>query len=177
MSSFSVLGSASGRALGPALGPAFGPALGIAVVLGAILGTSCANQSESQEKSPPSVRARETCRSAMHESIDEAFEYAENSGPFVLTVRYNPARCDGPDFEVRAHGVWTRAYLDGKRAVRSEIQNYRESTDHSIGSVVRIEGDFRGKRRAETGRKYPMFWVEAFEIEEDVPRESGAGIE
>lgn len=142
-------------------------ALGLSVILGALSGAGCANPSASQEKSPPEVRAREACRSAIHESIDEAFEYAEDSGPFVLAVRYNPARCDGPDFEVRAHGIWTRAYLDGKRAVRSEIQTYRDSSDHSIDSVVRIEGDFRGKRRAETGRKYPLFWVDAFDVEED----------
>ena len=110
-------------------------------------------------KEDPSEEAVDESRQRVTRSLDRAFKASEAADSYTVFARYNPPRCDGPDFEIRAHGKWTRVYLEGKSNQEETIADFAEKKE--AWRLLEVEGRFSGKRRAETGLKYRVFDVEA----------------
>ena len=67
------------------------------------------------------------------------------SAESILTVRYNPARCDCPEFEVLLDNVWHRAIIgngSGTEPIALEIQNLAVKT--GPGWTASVKGAVNG---------------------------------
>jgi hypothetical protein len=106
----------------------------------------------------PSEQAVDESRQRVGRSLDRAFKASEDADSYTVLARHNPCRCDGPDFEIRAHGKWTRVYLEGKSEQTEAVADFVEREEE--WRLLEIEGRFSGKRRAETGLKYRVFDVD-----------------
>ncbi len=77
-----------------------------------------------------------------------------------LTVRYNPARCDVPAFEVFTHERWTRVFFDGNQQFLEALQGFEGSSAVlSQRSYLEVSGKFSGRRRNDVGVRYPVFLI------------------
>lgn len=133
------------------------------------LGCATGPDRRSQDQ-PPGEVALERARQILDESRQLAFRKSEDQDSYRVRLRYNPPRCDAPVFEIRAHGRWTRVWLDGSDEVRDKIDTFRQAKQDADGASRRQTADIAGRitdeRRASTGRNYPVFWVETFELSE-----------
>ena len=145
----------------------------IGVTVAGLSSGGCASSSTATSEAPPSDQALAASRERVQGSVAQAADQADASGPFLLSARLNPPRCGAPEFEVFAHGTWTRAFVVGSRSVRGELETLREEFREESGfRVLRIHGRFQGKRRAENGLKYPVFRVAAIESKRQTPQGS-----
>lgn len=77
-----------------------------------------------------------------------------------LKVRYNPARCDVPSFEVFTHERWTRVFFDGSQEITTTLQEFESgSSVLSDSSYLEVSGKFSGRRRTDAGARYPVFTI------------------
>jgi hypothetical protein len=83
-------------------------------------------------------------------SISRAHRAAGKVGPVELAVRFNPARCSCPDFEVYAYDGWVRAFIEHA----PQVDTLRGGDPLAQVSVVgQFEDDVR---RAPNGVAYPV---------------------
>ena len=142
---------------------ASGPACGVVVAI-VLLVAGCASGGGSTEKPSPSEKALRASQKRVVRSLEDAFERSEKLDDYTVRARYNPPKCDGPDFEVFAHGKWTRAYLDAKSELQEKIEGLKPD-DEMVGGgeAITFRGEWNGMRKAETGLEFPVFWVVAIE--------------
>lgn len=104
-------------------------------------------------------------------------EADETPGVF-LRLRHNPARCDVPAFEIRTHGRWVRAYVDGNPDVLARLQDFEQRAGVlSAASYGEVTGKFTGRRRTEAGVRYPVFVMSDFREAAIADGSSRAGAE
>lgn len=136
--------------------------LHISTLLSFALLFGCATGKSSKRSVPPEKKAVRTGQAHVRGGLEDAFEASEKRDVYTVRGRFNEPRCDAPDFEVFAHGKWTRAYLDGKNDLTQKLESLEEKARESNSlETLELRGRFSGKRRAETGLKYPVFWVES----------------
>lgn len=59
----------------------------------------------------------------VEQALMKSVKTSTQSGPAELRVRYNPAPCDCPPYEVFAYGRWMRAFIDGDSPAVAALQN------------------------------------------------------
>lgn len=140
------------------------PRVRIASVLFALLGfvsIGCANSPE--QTTPASAKAIDRSDQAVDGAQQRAIAATRRAGPFEVDARLNPPDCDAPIFEIHAHGRWERAWLRASGPTQTTLEELRApdspvSTSHD---TIRLRGEYSGSRRADTGRRYPVFRVRA----------------
>ena len=141
-------------------------ALALAVLGGSSAGCATSASDRDADRAPP-IRARTAAANTVTRAVSRGVGRTENRDRYRVEIRYNPPRCPGPPFEVRARGRWNRAWLDASSSARSPMGELREKRKDQSGAerrqTVEVSGRFTGSRRAETGATYPVFWVERFE--------------
>lgn len=133
-------------------------ALVLAPVLAASLAaTGCATGSGPDR----GVRAVEASREAVVAGVEAGVEGSEALAPFDVPVRYNPARCDCPDYEVRIRGRWLRAYIEGDEELMTRLERFsaRAEDDPQAQMVL------RGWLTADTRRSSREVSYQVFEAE------------
>ena len=121
----------------------YGPALllGLAVAFGA-----CASNGDL----PPVAAAQHT----ISESVAVGSRNASNRPNVTLPVRYNPADCECPGWEVRAFGRWIRVFLDSDDT--AHLTALRHNDDPL--ATANITGRFsETPRLSERNVRYPVF--------------------
>lgn len=142
-----------------------GIALGAMLFCSLVVGACATDNGASEPEKPPELQVVERARGDVHDGIDQGFQTSEDQDSYRVPVRYNVPRCDAPAFEIRVHGRWTRAWLEGPDEVGEQLESLREEPGEAAGENFEISGSFSGEREAETGVSYPVFWTT--ELEDD----------
>jgi len=121
----------------------------------------CASGSSAEEETPPAVEALQASHRQVRRSVEDAHEESESLNTYTVRARYNPPRCPAPAFEVRAHGRWTRIYVQGDAEIQKKLEALKPDEEAIVGreAIVQFRGRWRGTREAETGLEYRMFRV------------------
>ncbi len=94
----------------------------------------------------------------LHESIRTGVRTTSRQGPFLLPVRYNPAECDCPEYEIYAYGRWVRVFVDSHGEARDALARLR---DGEILATARLRGRISPElRTAESRVRYPVFLLD-----------------
>lgn len=98
-----------------------------ATILAIALTTACTSGA------PPTVAAAvDRAQLYVASASESAWQAVEADAPYRLSVRYNPAPCECPDFEVHYLGSWHRVVLSGStatiQALRDALANARPAT-------------------------------------------------
>ena len=126
----------------------------LAILAGLTL-AGCASAPET----PPGELASRAATSRLASGIELAGEEANGLEAYDVPVRFNPARCDCPDFEVEVYGGWQRAYIVAPPPTRTRLDGFAQSGQPLAELTVR--GRLTATmRRAETRVSYPVFEVE-----------------
>lgn len=114
----------------------------------------------SAETIPPERRAVEASRGAVARSVQRGLRVSDDRDSYRVPVRLNPPRCPGPDWEIYAHGRWTRVYLEAGHRLEGRLDGLRSRLSEGGGlATATIEGAIDGRRRTDTGLRYPVFYV------------------
>lgn len=134
-------------------------AAGIWVALSG-LAAGCRSAPDTPDPSPSKV-ALERSRDLVAQSTERAFETSDSRKSYTVPVRFNPARCQSPPFEIFAHGQWTRVHLEPTASdVEGEIEAFRRRASESRRFArVEVTGHLDGRRQAESGLSFPIFSV------------------
>lgn len=108
---------------------------------------------------PPAVLAGEAAETRIERSIELADEDVNGLEAYDVPIRYNPARCDCPDFEVEVFGRWQRAYIVAPVQTRTRLDDFAES-EQSLAELTVRGRMTTTTRRAESRVSYPVFEVE-----------------
>lgn len=127
----------------------------VPIILGLLASIGCASAPEL----PKDVRASRAATVRVQASVESADEEAGALDAYEISVRYNPARCDCPDFEVEVYGGWQRAYIVAPPRVETRLEEFRKSSD-SLRELALNGRLTTTTRRAETGVDFPVFEVE-----------------
>lgn len=104
-----------------------------APVLAALVATACAGA----PLSPAEMASSRTSKTA-----------SLWSDGFAGVLRYNPARCDCPEFEIQLGGVWHRVEITNDlKEDPLMIDLYREALSGGPGWTIRITGTTRGVQK------------------------------
>jgi hypothetical protein len=122
--------------------------------------SACRSASDVPDPSP-SEMALEQCRRRIDRSADRAFEASESREVYTVSIRFNPARCPSPPFELFVHGKWTRAYLETRESpVEERLEAFQRRASRSdTFERTSIEATPDGRRETETGLSFPVFSV------------------
>ncbi len=90
----------------------------------------------------------------VHQGLTRGYDASNAVGPATLQVRYNPAPCECPPYEVFAYGGWTRTFVEPATA---ELDALRGGEPLSVITVTATI-DLR-KRAAENGVMYAVLAV------------------
>lgn len=85
--------------------------------------------------SAPEIPADQVARMGVENGVVAAAEASEDIGVVETKIRYNPARCECPDYEVFLYGGWKRVFLTGPLNTVSELQNRMTSKSLEIARV------------------------------------------
>ncbi len=135
------------------------------LIVASIVTSGCATGSSTGgEEVSPKERAVRAGHQKIRGGLQQAFEETESSAPYTLPARYNPPNCEGPDFEVFAHGRWNRVFLETDDKQRETLESL-ERSEQTITDAqpIQFKGEWSGTRRTESGLKYPVFWVKSIE--------------
>lgn len=118
------------------------------------LAVGCASQPEVA----PEQRALAAVAEDFADGVEEAREQANERPSYIFDVRYNPAQCPCPDFEVRAFGTWERVFIDGDL---DEVQRMARVAENSTSlQTFRLQGRISTTtRRTEARVEFPVFEV------------------
>lgn len=108
--------------------------------------------------SAPEIPADQVARMGVENGVMAAAEASEETGVLETHIRYNPARCECPDYEVFLYGGWKRVFLTGPLNTVSELQN--RMTSRSL-EIARVSGRLTDTTRL--SRENVRF--EVFELE------------
>ena len=93
----------------------------------------------------------ELAETRVHEGVTKAGTTADRQGPADLRVRFNPAPCECPPFEVFAYGRWMRAFVDAQSPA---LEGLRAGEPLAVATLLL---QLQPKRRAaENGVLYPV---------------------
>ena len=117
--------------------------------------TGCASTPEV----PPLVAATGAGVSAVSKSVRAAEDETLEVGVFDVEVRYNPARCDCPDFEFKLRDAWVRAWAVGPEPALRRLQSLaRQSRDSPGIQFVTVRGRLSDNvRRTDDNVLFPIF--------------------
>jgi len=135
------------------------------VIVTSVVASGCATGSSSSgEDVSPKERAVRAGHQKIRGGVRQAFEETESSTSYTLPARYNPPRCEGPDFEVFAHGRWNRVFLDTGDTLRDTLESF-ETDEQAVNDTqpIQFEGTWRGSRTTDNGLEYPVFRVTSIE--------------
>jgi hypothetical protein len=112
----------------------------------------------------PKERAVRAGHQKIRGGIQQAFQQTESSAPYTLPARFNPPKCEGPAFELFAHGRWNRAFLKTDDTHRDTLESL-QSDEQTVTNTqpIQFEGEWNGTRTTDSGLEYPVFWVESIE--------------
>ena len=133
------------------------PFLAIAVLLTA---SACAT-------AEPLDRALSRSQQTVATGVQRGLQASDQADHLRIAVRYNPCRCDAPDFELRIRGQWRRHLLNGDDELLQELNALAlASLDESNPlQTWYLTGRVRGTRRHTNGAEYPIFRLEALFME------------
>ncbi len=118
----------------------------------------CAWGCASGEAVSPIERAVDVSQGKIEGGLAKGKQNADVVRGVFLTVRYNPAGCDVPAFEVFTHERWTRVYFDGDAEIMVALQDFENgSRILSDTSYLEVSGKISGRRRNDAGVRYPIF--------------------
>ena len=95
-------------------------------------------------------------------SVNKAGKAAENIDQYETVVRYNPAQCKCPPFEVYAYGRWMRVVFTGDEDALNGLAEFqtREKQNPSLRTFP-VRGKFSGDtERGANNVAYPSFVLE-----------------
>lgn len=120
-----------------------------ALVLSLAVGSgACA----SNGKLPPVAAAKHS----VSEGITIGARNASSRNTVTIPIRYNPAECECPGWEVRAFGRWIRVFLEPTDA--PQLAALRESRDPL--ATAEVTGRFaESSRLSERNVRYPVFAI------------------
>ena len=95
--------------------------------------------------------------SAVAEGVVDGRRASANQPHFTVPVRYNPADCECPEWEVYAYGKWMRVYVQGRPEAVAALEGLRSSDPLSLGTV---NGRFDDRPLfSRRNVRYPVFLV------------------
>ena len=82
----------------------------------------------------------------IRDGVGRAYVATEDVDQYKTVVRYNPARCACPPFEIFAYGRWVRVIFDGDERAMNGLAEYqtREKRTPSL-STYTVRGRFASK--------------------------------
>ena len=135
------------------------PPLLLVMALIALLGLSSACATPE-----PYERALRRSQDLVSSGVRAGLHASDTADSLQIQARYNPCRCEAPDFELRLRGRWQRHLLNGDPALLEELEQAAQQS-HEAGDSLRfwyLQGTFRGTRRDPSGIEYPLFRLESF---------------
>lgn len=102
----------------------------------------------------------DAARAAVGDTIADAERRSSNQSEFTVLIRYNPADCECPDWEVYAWGRWVRAYVQGRPEALAPLESLRNSQDPVARASITGTLDERA-RLSRRNVRYPVFLVSA----------------
>ncbi len=127
-------------------------------IAGIILLSACGSvkRSPSQDAILRSMNTVESLR------VDASIQ-ANSKQEYSLVARYNPGKCDCPQFEIFAYGEWQRAPFSGEKSALLASRNFANAGTDTM-KRVNIRGRFSGeKEAAPNGVIYETFQLSKFE--------------
>ena len=120
-----------------------------------VLGLGCASTPDKA----PAVISFEKSRSGVWSSHESALETAEAANAYDVKLRYNPARCDCPKYEIEVYGRWVRVYLIGPTPQLAAVDRFAAEVEKTnrgpeTGARGRLTS---GERKSSRRVAYPVF--------------------
>ena len=111
----------------------------------------------------PHQRALRRSQDLVSSGVRAGLQASDTAESLQIQARYNPCRCDAPDFELRLRGRWQRHILNGDPALLEALQAEALRSLESSDSLHfwYLQGSFRGTRRDASGVEYPLFRLES----------------
>jgi hypothetical protein len=96
-------------------------------------------------------------RARVATGIESGLELSEDTDSYFVRVRFNPAACDCPDFELHVFDHWERFYVQGPDAVLQQLERLAgEGSDPT--RFLTLKGAIgSGSETASTGVEYRVF--------------------
>lgn len=113
----------------------------------------------------PLERSLSRSRNVVSSGVQAGLQASDNADSLRIQARYNPCRCDAPDFELRVRGRWERYVLNGDPALLEELQAAALLSIENDDPLRfwYLEGAFRGTRKHPSGGEYPLFRLESIQ--------------
>jgi hypothetical protein len=114
---------------------------------------------------PPAELALAAGVEALSAGRAEGLEIADEQERYRVVARVNPARCEGPPFEVELRGAWVRVMLEAEEGgeVARRVEGWRAAQARlgGLGQRLLIEGRVTEQREDASGQRWPVFEVRA----------------
>ena len=122
-----------------------------------LLGMMLVGCSGAPDKSPLQ-ESLDLTRSRVDSGFENANDAAEGLDAYTVQLRYNPARCDCPDYEVEVYGRWVRAFVTGPPTLLNNLERFAEDVAQGQRrSDLEVKGRMAGERKAATRVVFPEF--------------------
>lgn len=106
---------------------------------------------------PPSVAAQRAGQKAINRGVEAGSEEVIDLGVYTVQARYNPARCDCPDFEFLLRGTWIRAWTAGAEPALRRLQGLARQNTPGI-QYVSVRGRLTDiMKRSDDNVEFPVF--------------------
>lgn len=120
--------------------------------------SACTSDAPTQRKKPPLELALEQSQKSIQASLADAAEESDDLDSFRVFVRFNPGRCEAPEYEVLLRGSWQRAYLTPDTDPLEEALNAMREERFGLGHLA-VTGRLSGSQLSDRGVKWPVFLV------------------
>lgn len=105
----------------------------------------------------PDVSARRAGQKAVSRGVEAGAEEVSDLGVYTVQARYNPARCDCPDFEFLLRGTWVRAWPAGAEPAVRRLQGLARQNTPGI-QYVSVRGHLTDTvKRSDDNVEFPVF--------------------
>lgn len=140
---------------------------GLALLL---LLTGCTRADSSQPPTlerPPLERAMAQAALALTRAGEAALVESDTLRSYTLRLRFNPGRCDAPDYEIFAHGGWQRAAITAEEeAALAKLRDYQAQLTDSPFAELEVTGGWDERVwTTPRGVEWPVFLVQRVEGE------------
>lgn len=106
---------------------------------------------------PPSVSALRAGQKAINRGVESGAEEVADLGVYTVQARYNPARCNCPDFEFQLRGAWVRAWAAGAEPTLRRLQSLARKNAPGI-QYLSVRGRLTNTmRRSDDKVEFPVF--------------------
>jgi tRNA1Val (adenine37-N6)-methyltransferase len=128
-----------------------------------LFATSCSTPSATASIDPM-TNAIEQSAELLQQAVHRGHEVCAELDAVRFSLRYNPAECDCPAWEIVYHGRWTRVYLQSGTETDRLLNNLAEQArlDHesSLYEVYETVGHLGPElTTAQSGMRYRTFWI------------------